>query len=172
MMASIALLGFVSSMEESNSMIKPINILESCDNLDIVESVPVLKSDNIYYSAGREVQSTLLPTDIPPPFPLLPTPLSLVAEETYARTSPWCPVSVDSTLSPVLRYVALFAVVCFEVAFSFGLGPLTWLLLSEMFPVSVKGRAVALTTTLYWLSDLLTPITTTLIISKYFSLFT
>ncbi|KAJ9582633.1 hypothetical protein L9F63_023011, partial [Diploptera punctata] len=138
MMTSIALLGLISSLETS-SVTQPLSYLESCTNIDLSETIPVLPPDNIHYKAGRSMPSTLLPTDVPPPFPLLPTPVSLVAEELEA--SPWCPVSTETSLSPVLRYMALFAVICFEIAFSFGIGPITWLLLSEMFSCFCQGKS-------------------------------
>jgi hypothetical protein len=168
MMTSIALLGLISAMEESevdlllNSAVKP------CRSMEMGESLPVSPSGrSFHYVAGTGMSSLLLPTGVPPPFPLLPTPVSLVAADTYASESPWCSLSVDTSLSPSLRYLALFALLCYEIAYSFGLGPVTWLLLAEMFPASVKGRAVCLITSLHWFADLIIPATFTYFISKY-----
>lgn len=172
MMTSIALLGLISAMEESEVDLLINPALKPCGSIEMGESVPVLPSGrSFHYSTGIGMSSPLLPTGVPPPFPLLPTPVSLVADDTYANESPWCPVSVNTSLSPSLRYLALFAVICYEIAYSFGLGPVTWLLLTEMFPASVKGRAVCLTTSLHWFADLIIPATFTYFISKYITLF-
>lgn len=166
MMTSIALLGMISSMEESDMDLLSNSSLESCQSVEMGETVPVMSSaGGFHYTAGVGMASPPLPTGMPPPFPLLPTPVSLVADDTYVGASPWCPVPVESSLSPSLRYLALFALVCYEIAYSFGLGSVTWLLLSELFPASVKGRAVALTTSLHWFADLITPATFSAFIS-------
>lgn len=169
MMTSIALLGLVSAMEEVKVDLVLSSSVEPCGSIKVGELVPVMSSDAFHYAAGTGMSSPLLPTGVPPPFPLLPTPVSLVADDAYAGASPWCPVPANTSISPPLRYLALFAMICYETAYSFGLGPVTWLLLTEMFPASVKGRAVALTTSLHWFADLIIPATSTYFISKYFT---
>lgn len=171
MMTSIAVLGLIFALEESEMDLLFNPALEPCGSMEMGEMVPVLPpSGSFHYAAGVGVSSQLLPTGVPPPFPLLPTPVSLVADDTYAGVSPQCPVSVDTPLSPSLRYLALFALICYEMAYSFGLGPVTWLLLTEIFPASIKGRAVSLTASLHWCADLIIPATLTHFISKYISL--
>ena len=49
-----------------------------------------------------------------------------------------------------LRILAFIGLVCFVCAYSFSFGPITWVLLSEIFPASIKGRAMALATALNW----------------------
>ncbi|KAJ4430297.1 hypothetical protein ANN_22510 [Periplaneta americana] len=174
MMTSIALLGMISSMEEGDVDLLFNSNLEPCQSIEMGETVPVLSSaGGFHYTAGVGMASPSLPTGMPPPFPLLPTPVSLVADDTYVGASPWCPESIDSSLSSSMRYLALFALICYEIAYSFGLGPVTWLLLTEVFPASVKGRAVALTTSLHWFADLITPATfSTFVIQTVSSQFT
>lgn len=46
-----------------------------------------------------------------------------------------------------MAFIALVTYVC---AFSFGFGPITWIILSEIFPPSVKGRAMASVTAVNW----------------------
>jgi len=58
-----------------------------------------------------------------------------------------CPVSNTSTTLKTFAFIALITYVC---AFSFGFGPITWILLSEIFPPSVKGRAMAVVTAVNW----------------------
>lgn len=60
-----------------------------------------------------------------------------------------------SSLSWAWRLTALAALMCYVAAYSFGFGPVTWLVLSEIFPSSVKGRAMAVATSLNWASNLL-----------------
>lgn len=166
MMTSIAVLGLIFAVGESEVDLLFNRALEPCGSMEMGEMVPILPSGgSFHYAAGAGMPSQLVPTGVPPPFPLLPTPVSLVADDTYAGVSPWCPVSVDTPLSPSLRYLALFALICYEIAYSFGLGPVTWLLLTEMFPASVKGRAVSLTASLHWCADLIIPATLTYFIS-------
>lgn len=55
-----------------------------------------------------------------------------------------------SETSASLRIVAFIALVTYVCAFSFGFGPVTWILLSEIFPPSIKGRAMAKVTALNW----------------------
>jgi hypothetical protein len=168
MMTSIALLGLISTMEESEEDLILTPSLEPCGSIKIGELVSVLPSGGgFHYATGTGISSPLLPTGVPPPFPLLPTPVSLVADDAYAGASPLCSVPVNTADPPPLRYLALFAVICYEIAYSFGLGPLTWLLLTEIFPASVKGCGVYLTTSLHWFADLIIPANYTYFISKY-----
>jgi hypothetical protein len=167
MMTSIALLGLILSMKENEVDLVLSPSLEPCGSIEVGEIVPVMSSDGGFHYATGAGMFPLLPTGVPPPFPLLPTPVSLVADNAYVGASPWCPVLVNTSVSPPLRYLALFAVICYETAYSFGLGPITWLLLTEIFPASVKGRAISLTTSLHWVTDLIIPATFTYFISKY-----
>lgn len=61
----------------------------------------------------------------------------------------------SSDLDVGLRYTALIALMSYVAAYSFSFGPVTWLLLAELFPPSVKGRAVAISTSLNWAANLL-----------------
>ena len=58
-----------------------------------------------------------------------------------------CP---EATTSKSLRIIAFLALVTYVCAYSFGFGPITWILLSEIFPPSVKGRAMATVTSINW----------------------
>ena len=61
----------------------------------------------------------------------------------------------STDLSLGFRTVALIALMMYVAAYSFGFGPVTWLILSEIFPVSIKGRAMAVSTSLNWASNLI-----------------
>ena len=58
-----------------------------------------------------------------------------------------CP---EATTSKSFRIIAFLALVTYVCAYSFGFGPITWILLSEIFPPSVKGRAMATVTSINW----------------------
>ena len=58
--------------------------------------------------------------------------------------------SSSSSQSKFNRYFAFTALVSFVCAYSFSFGPVTWVILSEIFPAATKGRAMALATSLNW----------------------
>jgi SP family xylose:H+ symportor-like MFS transporter len=50
---------------------------------------------------------------------------------------------------------ALIAVVAYIAGFAFSWGPVTWVLLAEIFPNSIKGKAMGLAVAAQWLANLL-----------------
>ena len=58
-----------------------------------------------------------------------------------------------------MRFVALAALVGFVCSYSFSFGPITWVLLSEIFPASSKGRAIALATAFKGFANIVVPAT-------------
>ncbi|XP_047396983.1 solute carrier family 2, facilitated glucose transporter member 10 isoform X2 [Sciurus carolinensis] len=54
----------------------------------------------------------------------------------------------------LLRWAALICLMAFVSAFSFGFGPVTWLVLSEIYPVEVRGRAFAFCNSFNWATNL------------------
>jgi len=65
------------------------------------------------------------------------TLLGMGAAAYYQRTDVW-------TLAFILGYIACFAL---------SVGPVTWVILSEIFPTRIRGRAMALATVCLWLAD-------------------
>ena len=61
--------------------------------------------------------------------------LGLVAQ--FERTGTW-------VLAPILAYIAAFAI---------SVGPVTWVILSEIFPTKIRGRAMAIATVCLWLAN-------------------
>lgn len=51
-------------------------------------------------------------------------------------------------------YISLVAILGSVLLFSFGVGPIPWLYISEILPERIKGRAAALCTCLNWLAAL------------------
>ncbi|XP_062981779.1 solute carrier family 2, facilitated glucose transporter member 12 [Elgaria multicarinata webbii] len=54
-----------------------------------------------------------------------------------------------------LKWLSLAGLLVYVAAFSIGLGPMSWLVLSEIFPGGIRGRAIALTSSMNWGVNLL-----------------
>ncbi|XP_025897963.1 solute carrier family 2, facilitated glucose transporter member 10 [Nothoprocta perdicaria] len=73
--------------------------------------------------------------------------------------------TVESTESPigggpftehmVLNWITLLSMMAFVSAFSIGFGPMTWLVLSEIYPAGIRGRAFAFCNSFNWAANLL-----------------
>uniref|UniRef100_A0A3B4FIX7 Solute carrier family 2, facilitated glucose transporter member 10 n=1 Tax=Pundamilia nyererei TaxID=303518 RepID=A0A3B4FIX7_9CICH len=72
--------------------------------------------------------------------------------ETRARHSP-------VVHGKVINWIILLCMMGTVSAYSVGFGPMTWLLLSEIFPAAVKGRAFAFTNCFNWAANLLVTFT-------------
>uniref|UniRef100_A0A8C0FAB3 Solute carrier family 2, facilitated glucose transporter member 12 n=1 Tax=Bubo bubo TaxID=30461 RepID=A0A8C0FAB3_BUBBB len=59
----------------------------------------------------------------------------------------------------VLKWLSLGSLLVYVAAFSIGLGPMSWLVLSEIFPGGIRGRAMALTSSMNWGINLLISLT-------------
>jgi MFS family permease len=76
----------------------------------------------------------------------------MVAATTLVTSSVEVSSTVTSSAGSVLALVSLLV---FVAGYSVGFGPGTWLLLSELFPAYIKGRAVALSTSFNWGTNLI-----------------
>ncbi|XP_016060430.1 PREDICTED: solute carrier family 2, facilitated glucose transporter member 12 isoform X1 [Miniopterus natalensis] len=68
-------------------------------------------------------------------------------------------VTDPAEVSPSLRWLSLASLLVYVAAFSIGLGPMPWLVLSEIFPGGIRGRAMALTSSMNWGINLLISLT-------------
>ncbi|CAI9755873.1 unnamed protein product [Fraxinus pennsylvanica] len=59
-------------------------------------------------------------------------------------------VSEDSSLYSIFGILSVVGVVCMIVAFSLGMGPIPWLIMSEILPVKIKGLAGSVATLINW----------------------
>jgi len=59
----------------------------------------------------------------------------------------------------VARNAILLDVIAYLASFAIGLGPIFWLLISEIYPTTVRGQAMSLATVVIWVCDLLVTIT-------------
>jgi sugar porter (SP) family MFS transporter len=64
-------------------------------------------------------------------------------------------LGVSFTISPPPAMLVLGLILCYVACFGIGLGPGVWVVMSELFPTSIRGRAMALATVTLWLSCLL-----------------
>jgi MFS transporter, SP family, galactose:H+ symporter len=65
-------------------------------------------------------------------------------------------------ISGLLEQHAWIAVVClmmYVASFAISLGPIFWLLISEIYPLKIRGVAEGTATTLIWVSDLIVTLT-------------
>ncbi|NXJ78324.1 GTR10 protein, partial [Trogon melanurus] len=75
-------------------------------------------------------------------------------EETVGSTGP--PVGgAPWAEHMVLNWITLLSMMAFVSAFSIGFGPMTWLVLSEIYPAGIRGRAFAFCNSFNWAANLL-----------------
>jgi len=63
------------------------------------------------------------------------------------------------TLSSAVAWVALISLPVYVGCFAIGLGPVFWLLISEIYPLKIRGRAMSVATVTNWGSNLLVALT-------------
>ncbi|HME00067.1 MAG TPA: sugar porter family MFS transporter [Terriglobia bacterium] len=61
--------------------------------------------------------------------------------------------------SHVPRNAILIDVIAYLASFAIGLGPIFWLLISEIYPTTVRGQAMSLASVVIWISDLVVTMT-------------
>jgi len=54
--------------------------------------------------------------------------------------------------TPGQGWLLLFSILTFAAAFNMALGPISWIVNSEIFPTKLRGRAMGITTSLLWLA--------------------
>jgi MFS family permease len=63
--------------------------------------------------------------------------------------------SASAALQAHAPYVALAALLVFIASFAIGLGPVFWLMISEIFPVGVRSTAMSVSTVVNWAANFL-----------------
>ncbi|XP_037427252.1 sugar transporter ERD6-like 4 [Triticum dicoccoides] len=74
-------------------------------------------------------------------------------------------VSQDSHMYYILSMVSLLAIVAYVIAFSFGMGAIPWVIMSEILPVSIKSLAGSFATLANWLTSFGITMTANLLLS-------
>ncbi|XP_052025719.1 solute carrier family 2, facilitated glucose transporter member 12 [Apodemus sylvaticus] len=75
-----------------------------------------------------------------------------------SRTEPQG-VTDPAVIPAAYKWLSLASLLVYVAAFSIGLGPMPWLVLSEIFPGGIRGRAMALTSSMNWGINLLISLT-------------
>ncbi|XP_028406379.1 solute carrier family 2, facilitated glucose transporter member 10-like [Dendronephthya gigantea] len=79
--------------------------------------------------------------------------------ETHIATKKRSTNESDDEIPSFVKYLTVFSLMAFAGGYSAGYGPVSWLVLSEIFPTAIKGRAFAATTVLNWTSNLVVSLT-------------
>ncbi|GLT80023.1 hypothetical protein SLA2020_514860 [Shorea laevis] len=74
-------------------------------------------------------------------------------------------VSEDSHLYSIMAILSLVGVVAFVISYSFGLGAIPWLIMSEILPVNIKSLAGSIATLANWLTSFVITMTANLLLT-------
>ncbi|HVB55711.1 MAG TPA: sugar porter family MFS transporter [Candidatus Acidoferrales bacterium] len=66
---------------------------------------------------------------------------------------------LSPSLAHVLAWLSVVCVMLYVAAFAIGLGPVFWLMISEIYPLKIRGRAMGVATVANWGSNLLVALT-------------
>jgi MFS transporter, SP family, galactose:H+ symporter len=58
-----------------------------------------------------------------------------------------------------LKFIGVLSLALYIASFAIGLGPVFWLLISEIFPLNVRGQAASVATMANWLSNFIVSLT-------------
>ncbi|KOC62549.1 Solute carrier family 2, facilitated glucose transporter member 10 [Habropoda laboriosa] len=124
------------------------------DNLDIVNT-----HCKNHHNEEAKIHNAL-PTGSPPPFPLLPTPLAIIAPspETWTQIKASCEtqnIIVSEGLTGGLRILAVITLLVYEAAYALGLGPVPLLNLTEVFPAAVRGKCISFVSIVIWITHII-----------------
>jgi sugar porter (SP) family MFS transporter len=61
--------------------------------------------------------------------------------------------------SPIVAWLAVISLAVYVACFAVGLGPVFWLLISEIYPLKIRGRAMGVATMMNWGSNLIVALT-------------
>uniref|UniRef100_A0A8C4W3Z2 Solute carrier family 2, facilitated glucose transporter member 10 n=1 Tax=Gopherus evgoodei TaxID=1825980 RepID=A0A8C4W3Z2_9SAUR len=70
----------------------------------------------------------------------------------------------------ILNWITLLSMMAFVSAFSIGFGPMTWLVLSEIYPAGIRGRAFSFCNSFNWAANLLISLSFLDLIGMYIGL--
>ncbi|XP_072046510.1 solute carrier family 2, facilitated glucose transporter member 10-like [Amphiura filiformis] len=81
--------------------------------------------------------------------------MTIASTRVTAKDTEKLPDMLQKETSRAVKAVALIALMCYIAAFAIGFGPVTWLILSEIFPAGVRGRAVSFASVFNWSTNIL-----------------
>ena len=73
---------------------------------------------------------------------------------------------VSNTLSGALKWITVASLMIYVASFAISLGPIFWLIIAEIYPSKVRGRAMSLATMLSWVFNLIVAITFLSLVQK------
>ncbi|XP_058804639.1 solute carrier family 2, facilitated glucose transporter member 10-like [Phymastichus coffea] len=147
-MTSVSLLSLLATLDRGDELLNFPN--EPC----------TMVSHNNFGNEFFNKMKSISPTDSPPPFPFLPTPLAITAPntETWTQVKASCEmqniVTTDG-LTGGLKILAVITLLVFESAYALGLGPVPLLTLSEVFPAAIRGKCVGFSVVILWIVHML-----------------
>jgi len=68
--------------------------------------------------------------------------------------------------SPMLGYITAASLMVYVASFAISLGPIFWLIIAEIYPLRIRGRAMSLATVVNWASNLIVGITFLTLLEK------
>ena len=66
---------------------------------------------------------------------------------------------LSPNLTRELAWISVVCVMLYVASFAIGLGPVFWLMISEIYPLKIRGRAMGIATVANWGSNLLVALT-------------
>ncbi|HEY5256143.1 MAG TPA: MFS transporter, partial [Acidobacteriaceae bacterium] len=68
-------------------------------------------------------------------------------------------VFLFASSSSIIAWMAVISLALYVACFAIGLGPVFWLLISEIYPLKIRGRAMGVATMMNWGSNLIVALT-------------
>ena len=69
-------------------------------------------------------------------------------------------------LSGMLQLITVLSLMCYIASFAISLGPIFWLMIAEIYPLKIRGRAMSLATMANWGFNMLVALTFLTIVEK------
>ncbi|XP_041526621.1 solute carrier family 2, facilitated glucose transporter member 10 [Microtus oregoni] len=151
MALSVSGIGLVSFAVSLDSGPGCLAISNASQQMDLPQSSGLLKGSSpspVLHTSEDQKQPILPIAERTKPHPV--TTVSLGPALNAASPAPPDPI-LKHTL---LCWSALICMMVYVSAFSFGFGPVTWLVLSEIYPVEIRGRAFAFCSSFNWAANL------------------
>ncbi|XP_072170047.1 solute carrier family 2, facilitated glucose transporter member 10-like [Diadema setosum] len=112
-------------------------------------------------------QGTTAPVSV---IPAHPTEADAVVSSTFQSISPSLtrePAEDAVTVSKSAKGMALLSLILYVGFYSFGFGPISWLVISEIFPADIRGRASSFTTVFNWGTNVIISLTFLDVLRKF-----
>ncbi|XP_035310522.1 solute carrier family 2, facilitated glucose transporter member 10 isoform X1 [Cricetulus griseus] len=152
--SGIGLVSFAVSLDSGPSCLTTSNTSRQMGDLPQSLGLPNGSSPPpVPRTSGDQGQPVLPITERTKPHPV--TTVSLGPALNTASPVPPAPI-LEHTL---LCWSALVCMMAYVSAFSFGFGPVTWLVLSEIYPMEIRGRAFAFCSSFNWAANLFISLT-------------